>query len=541
MKIKIVSLLIAILVLPLIGLAQPPTLPEVPPTPTVPPYPSYNPPSVEPSTTIPNPPQLPPRPPVQPPRITPPSPQLPPLYTKTDGIDRPLPAYADIATVSVWFTSNRLLVVVRPYGPRPQDVTSFLDIYVDKDNNEITGYPYHPFKGADYWIHAVSGQGCAVYKWDAWVGSWVQVPISCNVEWQDHLHYPKITVDAGLPDLGSVIRVKVKYTTDYLYYAQGMANLRSFKVCWPPYQAEDKVKIKCLEISMSRTKAFIKFVLADTILPRDPGTSIFINATIDIQTNVSRFRIYKEYSQTDEKVFEKFYVWLWTGTKWLLTYNEYKENWWPQWREEVPASIENEVPLDKLGIPPYVDALVVVHIHLILDDLDDSTNWITLTNFTLHFKSGWNLFSLPIYMTDSGKVPIIDLFTYNIGKIGLIAYWSPSERRFHYWPNGDLTELEVGKAYWLYATSDFSLTYPGKVPNGSYVPCEGLVTKTWNPIGVIGLQPLNPEQVCNTCHCLYIIGWDNSTAKWEIYVRTLGGGIKELRPGKGYFCYISQV
>ncbi|OYT62623.1 MAG: hypothetical protein B6U69_01245 [Thermofilum sp. ex4484_15] len=140
--------------------------------------------------------------------------------------------------------------------------------------------------------------------------------------------------------------------------------------------------------------------------------------------------------------------------------------------------------------------------------------------FTLKFKRGWNFFSLPlapVYPVTLKRDLVKAVYRWD----AKLRAWLPLFK--------DGVRLRVGEAYWLEALKGFNLTYLGYIPLVSYR--NPLAPGEVRPVGVVGIGTLSPSSLCKALNATRIYEWEG---RWVEYVLGVGGGIKYVKPGKGY-------
>jgi len=142
---------------------------------------------------------------------------------------------------------------------------------------------------------------------------------------------------------------------------------------------------------------------------------------------------------------------------------------------------------------------------------------------------GWNLIGLSL---KPENCTVESIFGENLTRISVIygyengswLWWTPMA--------GGLKELKPGMGYWVYAKSNFTLTLKGTIP-----PRPSL-NPGWNLIALTGTTSASPEEYLEGYDWTVIYGYNAYTGGWLWYVKGIGGDLKVLEPGLGYWVYI---
>jgi len=492
----------------------------------------------------------------QPPTLPP----LPPLVSISDGANPPLPPWADINTVWIGLGERRLVITVSLFQARPDKVNATLVIYVDRDANENTGCNKKVVKGADYRLIATNianHSRLEINEWKAASG-WVATNCSGVLEWKGKV----IKVDAELPGLSDIVRIKIRYDTQsdsgiwvnvpYLWSLYNQLKL----IDVDPSDSKGWADIKYFTISSNSKEAHFGVELVETPPSRSNGTEMYVISDVlinkDRSTATGRpidgadawVRFYRICNDTGAYNIVRVRLW---GI----------ENWGPISYESISEGanctskvISWSVPLANITVTLYTISEITASTSLWVTDLvpdnfASAGGWITvvraLLHFTLKFVKGWNLFSIPIVLSNS---TIEAVFPWLPGEspVGAIYYWNCTSGNWMSWIPGissnTLKKLEAGKGYWLYANRDFSVElvgyYPRNIDIGAGIKCKG----AWNQIGVVGLSPIDAESFLERYGGTYIYAWNNSTQSWQVFAKDRGGDFTSLEPGKGYFLYV---
>ena len=487
-------------------------------------------------------------------------PPLPPLVSISDKENPPLPPWADINTVWIGLGEKRLVITASLFQKRPDKVNATLVIYVDKDANTNTGCNKEVVRGADFRIIAVNTTTSSRLEIDEWNPSSGWVPTNCSgvLEWKGNV----VKVDAELPSLSDIVRIKIRYDTQcdsgiwvnvpYLWSLYNQLRLIDVDAA----DSKGWADIKYFTISSDNKEARFGIELAQAPSSRSKGTEMYV---------ISDALINKDRSVATGRPVDGADVWIRlyyicndSGAFGIVRVRQWSiENWGPISYESVLTGlncttklISWDVPLANITVSLYTISEMTASTSLWVTDLVPDNfvspdGWITvvraLLHFTLKFVKGWNLFSIPIMLSNS---TIEAIFPWPPGEspVGAIYYWNCTSGTWMSWIPGissnTLKRLEVGKGYWLYANKDFNIElvgyYPRDVDIGVGIKCSG----AWNQIGVVGLSPINAEEFLKRYGGTYIYAWNNSTQSWQVYAKGRGGDFTSLEPGKGYFLYI---
>jgi|GEM_PF-457769 len=143
---------------------------------------------------------------------------------------------------------------------------------------------------------------------------------------------------------------------------------------------------------------------------------------------------------------------------------------------------------------------------------------------------GWNLLGVPLNLQDP---TITGLFQENLTKIQYIYGFDNTDKKFSYWINGfpdntqQITTLECGKGYWVYATENLTVTLTGDPGNMT------TMTDGWNLIGVHTVYPVTPSEYLNGTGWSEVYGYEDGV--WTYCYPQIGGTLMEMAPGEGYW------
>ena len=171
----------------------------------------------------------------------------------------------------------------------------------------------------------------------------------------------------------------------------------------------------------------------------------------------------------------------------------------------------------------------------------------------LQLKTGWNLVSVPKELSDDYDTAG-ELFDLQEGGGELVFYYNASTKTYkRILPNDT---IELGKGYWVYKKTEYSVTPefktygPEEQPPIVEIPLEA----GWNLIGHLDTKPVNVSAALGSLidngYAKYskILWWNTSTSprKWDVcYVDYQGepkpdADFTRLEPYKGYFIYMRE-
>ena len=155
-------------------------------------------------------------------------------------------------------------------------------------------------------------------------------------------------------------------------------------------------------------------------------------------------------------------------------------------------------------------------------------------SFTLKLDKGWNLISIPMQPENNSINFVLAPID---GKYLDVAAWNGKwiYRSYAYgdW-FGDLSEIEVGRGYWLNMKENANLTIEGTIVSNLDIPLK----KGWNLVGMPALEPVPlPELNINYKD---IATYEN---KWIYRSYAYGdwfGDLSELAAGNGYWVNVNE-
>jgi len=143
---------------------------------------------------------------------------------------------------------------------------------------------------------------------------------------------------------------------------------------------------------------------------------------------------------------------------------------------------------------------------------------------------GWNLIGLSL---KPENCTVESIFGENLTRISVIYGYENGSWLYWWTPMaGGLKELKPGMGYWVYAKSNFTLTLKGTIP-----PRPSL-NPGWNLIALTGTTSASPEEYLEGYDWTVIYGYNAYTGGWLCYVKGMGGNLKALEPGLGYWVYV---
>jgi len=169
----------------------------------------------------------------------------------------------------------------------------------------------------------------------------------------------------------------------------------------------------------------------------------------------------------------------------------------------------------------------------------------------LQLKTGWNLVSVPKELSDDYDTAE-ELFNLQTGEP--VFYYNASTKTYE--PIDPNDTIELGKGYWVYKKTDYSVTPEFKTYGSGEVPpiVEIHLEAGWNLIGHLDTKPVNVSTALGSLidngYAKYskILWWNTSTSprKWDVcYVDYHGepkpdADFTRLEPYKGYFIYMRE-
>jgi hypothetical protein len=177
-------------------------------------------------------------------------------------------------------------------------------------------------------------------------------------------------------------------------------------------------------------------------------------------------------------------------------------------------------------------------------------------SYTYNLVSGWNLISVPLDVTDdsvSGFFPadvlsgIEVIWGWDESAQDWVLYAPDPNEPFYGEPYNypHLTNIETGRAYWVYSDNSVSFTVDGYIPDSAPASPVSLVSG-WNFVGITGLDSQNVVTMYPGTGVVW--GWDESAQDWVLYAPDPNEPfygepynyphLTNVLPGHGYWVYM---
>jgi hypothetical protein len=153
---------------------------------------------------------------------------------------------------------------------------------------------------------------------------------------------------------------------------------------------------------------------------------------------------------------------------------------------------------------------------------------------SINLAPGWNLISLPVEPSNSNIQSVLSGIKY----AALYAFDGTRYQTYIPGESGnDLQRLEAGRGYWLYTEEAGTLNIQGQAASKAISLKSG-----WN---LVGVNSMNALQVSTAAQSLAgkleaIYGFDTGTNSYKGYVPSMVSDLTTLRPGEGYWVYVSE-
>jgi hypothetical protein len=155
---------------------------------------------------------------------------------------------------------------------------------------------------------------------------------------------------------------------------------------------------------------------------------------------------------------------------------------------------------------------------------------------SISLAAGWNLISIPVQPTNTVVESVLSSIR---GKYSAVYSYDGSNYQ-SYIPGSEanISKLESGRGYWIYADSAVTLEVKGHAASKSIQLNSG-----WNLVGYSALQPSAVGQALASINSKYlaVYGFDPTKNSYKSYIAEGAGDLTQLEVGKGYWLYLTQA
>ncbi len=166
------------------------------------------------------------------------------------------------------------------------------------------------------------------------------------------------------------------------------------------------------------------------------------------------------------------------------------------------------------------------------------------TSCTIQLNEGWNLISLPLIpnnadinevlagLSEEGSVDVVQYYDNESGE--WLSYLADTGL-------GDLTTMEDGKGYWVYANQSTALTINGhETNNPPATPVNTYeVNNGWNLLGFKSTENMSVIDYTNNQIGDNDLMWGYKNNAYKLIYPVTSGGSNIMEPGFGYWLYVS--
>ncbi len=166
------------------------------------------------------------------------------------------------------------------------------------------------------------------------------------------------------------------------------------------------------------------------------------------------------------------------------------------------------------------------------------------TSCAIPLKSGWNLISLPLIPNNSNIENVLAGLSEE-GSVDVVQYYDNGSGEWLSYAVvdgiGDLTTMEDGKGYWVYANQDTTLTINGRetneppaTPVNTYEVGSG-----WNLLGFKSVENMTALDYTNNQIGENDLMWGYKNNDYKLICPVTSGDSNVMEPGFGYWLYVS--
>jgi hypothetical protein len=155
-----------------------------------------------------------------------------------------------------------------------------------------------------------------------------------------------------------------------------------------------------------------------------------------------------------------------------------------------------------------------------------------ISNYSIELRQGWNLVSSPLQPLNGS---IGDLLKGSA--VSVVYAWDDGKyRSYNPGDSSDLSSIEAGRGYWMYAEADATLQITGLRARGGVALKSG-----WNLVGFNGLDAIDTEVALSSLDGKYrAVSAYEALGVYRTFEPGAQDGLPRLMPGRGYWIYMNS-
>jgi CubicO group peptidase (beta-lactamase class C family) len=182
--------------------------------------------------------------------------------------------------------------------------------------------------------------------------------------------------------------------------------------------------------------------------------------------------------------------------------------------------------------------MVIVRIILSILVIPGSIGLVKGETFSLALVPGWNLISAPFEPQPNGITAVLSSID---NKYSAVYAFNASGRKYEGFIPGaqdnDISTIQSGRGYWLYALTAANLTFEGSSNSSEISLIEG-----WNLIGYKGLTSMSVTSALGSVQSSVdaVYGFNSTAGSYNAYIPGQDSNLNMLEPGHGYWIYATR-